>query len=227
MDCALSMNKFNQPIADMPVCIPGFEHINRYWDAENKTFAAKLLPGEYYITKTGEMITTVLGSCVSACIRDVTTGIGGMNHFMLPMKSSEQIKMDVKDFKNDAMRYGNWAMEHLINDILKLGCKKTNLEIKLFGGGQIFAHEILNIGEQNAEFAIKYLNVEHMKVAAKDLGGNQARKVNFFPKSGRALVKRFESLHNETIVQREEKYYHSLVTHDSDGDIELFTDSKG
>src|SRR5215471_8826261 len=110
-----------QTPATPPRPLPGFEHISRYWDPVHHTYAAKLLPGEYYVTVEDEMIVTVLGSCVSACIRDPIRGIGGMNHFMLP--ASQQNVADKWQYgrMDEAARYGNYAMELLINTILKHG----------------------------------------------------------------------------------------------------------
>lgn len=105
---------------DLPPALPGFEHVNRYWDVRMSLPAAKILPGEFYVSRTGEMIVTVLGSCVSACIRDRQLGIGGMNHFMLPHKGAHSTEV-WGSAVSSASRYGNWAMEFLINEILKLG----------------------------------------------------------------------------------------------------------
>jgi chemotaxis protein CheD len=122
---------------DLPKAIAGFESINRYWDTTNNIYAAKILPGEFYVTMTGELITTVQGSCVSACVRDTATGIGGMNHFMLPAGISRTGKTWSNTPVNAQTRYGNIAMERLINVILAGGGKRQNLEIKLFGGGRV------------------------------------------------------------------------------------------
>ena len=104
--------------------IPGFEHINRYYDRTLDIPAAKILPGELFVSMQNEVIVTVLGSCVSACIRDTESGIGGMNHFMLPIQESLQNRVGAD--LSDSTRYGNWAMEYLINTILKFGGKKQN-----------------------------------------------------------------------------------------------------
>lgn len=118
--------------------LSGFEGIQRYWDRERQMPAAKILPGEYYVSNQNELITTVLGSCVSACIRDPVAGIGGMNHFMLP--NSERGNWNGKhSIASNATRYGNFAMEHMINDILKHGGERGNLEVKVFGGGKSLA----------------------------------------------------------------------------------------
>ena len=123
------------PSKIMQKCLRGFNDINRYWDKTHDTFAAKILPGEYYVTANNEAIVTVLGSCVSACIRDKVFGIGGMNHFMLPINKNMS-DIDIAAMSN-AGRYGNFAMEKMINDILKNGGTRENLEVKIFGGGRV------------------------------------------------------------------------------------------
>ena len=123
--------KINRP------SIAGFGHVNRYWDRDREIITAKILPGEYYVTQENELITTVLGSCVSACIRDKESGIGGMNHFMLPESNPGKLKQGSEAMVGIATRYGNYAMEHLINTILSNGGKRKNLEVKVFGGGKI------------------------------------------------------------------------------------------
>ncbi|MCR9067097.1 MAG: hypothetical protein NXI00_24240, partial [Cytophagales bacterium] len=113
----------------------GFEHVNRYYDNRHSVWAAKILPGELYVSAHGEMICTVLGSCISACVRDKKLGIGGMNHFMLPAQNEFSSGQWGSDANTSATRYGNWAMEYLLNTLYKLGAKKSDLEVKLFGGG--------------------------------------------------------------------------------------------
>lgn len=195
-------------------CPPIFSHINRYVDRVNQCISAKLMPGEFYISKTGEMITTVLGSCVSACVYDPRSRIGGMNHFMLPDKGAASA-MD------ESARYGLFAMESLINELLKSGCRKSDLKVKLFGGGQIIAN-MSDVGRKNILFAKNFLHAEGLPLEASDLGLIFPRKVNFFPDTGKAMVKRLRSLHNDTITQREKQYAASLRQEDFAGDIELF-----
>jgi chemotaxis protein CheD len=204
-----------------PAAIAGFEHINRYWDPRNETYAAKLLPGEYYVSIKGEMITTVLGSCISACIRDKVFGIGGMNHFMLPDHVDSASGSWENTKANAATRYGSYAMEHLVNDILKQGGRRENLEVKLFGGGQVLRIGT-NIGGRNAEFAESYVRTEGLKLAAIDVEGPFPRKVNYYPGTGKVYVKRLQGIHNETIVRREEKYMNSLEVSPIETEIDLF-----
>lgn len=204
-----------------PPSIACFEHVSRYWDQENQTIAAKLLPGEYYVTTDDEMITTVLGSCVSACIRDAKAGIGGMNHFMLPETSKFRLHSRDEAVVGTALRYGNYAMEHLINTILRHGGKRKNLEVKLFGGGKIIA-TLGDIGLRNIEFVLDYVDTEALTLLSHDLGDIYPRKINFFPKTGRVRMKKIKDLHNDTIIMREKLYSSTLKDAPIEGSIELF-----
>lgn len=214
-------SRFDNTHFELPRALVGFESINRYWDASNNIYAAKLLPGEFYVSMNGELITTVLGSCISACIRDKKTGIGGMNHFMLPI----DISSDGKSWKNTPVnaqtRYGNIAMERLINVILAGGGKRENLEIKLFGGGKVLQIDT-DIGSKNIDFVKRYLETEGFSVAAEDVGGNQPRKVQYYPTTGRARVKMLNSLHNDTLKKRETSYIKTINNSPIEGRIDLF-----
>jgi len=203
----------------LPTPIQGFEHVNRYWDRRLNVASAKILPGEFYVSTQGEMIATVLGSCISACIRDRVIGVGGMNHFMLPV-SGDHSSWNVNDL-DESTRYGNWAMEYLINAILKVGGKKKNLEVKLFGGGQVLAN-MTNIGERNIEFATSYLVREGLNVIAQDVGGTYPRKVLYFSDTGAVKMRKIKQRHNDTVEKREEKYRKAIIQKPSSGDVELF-----
>ena len=200
----------------MPVAPVGFEGINRYWDKVHGCYAAKILPGEYYVTLRGELITTVLGSCVSACIRDRRLGIGGMNHFMLPHSDRSDGWV-----ASAATRYGSFAMESLINAILKNGGRREYLEVKVFGGGRILA-QMTDVGASNIDFVRRFIAMESLQLLAEDLGGPHPRKVVYFPDSGRARVKKLKALHNETLIRRELDYRERLVEEPVEGEIELF-----
>jgi chemotaxis protein CheD len=191
---------------------------NVYYDRTFDCDAAKILPGEYYYTCKDMMIVTVLGSCVSACIRDRVTGIGGMNHFMLPDGGS-----DTDSPVSASMRYGTYAMEVLINDLLKSGARRENLEAKVFGGGNVLRGFIaINVGERNAQFVRDYLRAENIRVVAEDLNDIYPRKVYFFPRTGKVLVKKLKQLNNNTLVNREQDYASRLLTNPVAGDVELF-----
>lgn len=202
-----------------PRALPGFAHINRYWDDMHQMYAAKLLPGEYYVTVEHETIVTVLGSCVAACVRDPVFGVGGMNHFMLPSSQGDGCWESAG--VSSSTRYGSFAMEQLINDILKHGGSRKNLEVKLSGGGRILA-QMTDIGRRNIEFIEQYVRTEGLQVLARDLGDVYPRKVYYTPASGKLLVKRLRALHNDTVVEREAAYRRELERRPVAGSVELF-----
>jgi chemotaxis protein CheD len=194
------------------------EHLagNRYFDPTFSAEAVKVLPGEYFVTTTDMLLVTVLGSCVSACIRDKTKGIGGMNHFMLADSGEPSVT-------SASARYGTYAMEILINHLLKLGARRSNLEAKVFGGGRVMsALASSNVGERNCSFVLEFLRTEGIPVAARDLLDIHPRKVYFFPATGRVLVKKLTRLHNDTLLRRESEYAARLSQAPISGDIELF-----
>jgi chemotaxis protein CheD len=201
--------------------VRGFEQLQRFWEPDTKRWTVKILPGEYYVTRNDEAITTVLGSCISACIRDPQANVGGMNHFMLPEDTS------VRDpGKNTPVvlstRYGSHAMESLINDLLKIGAQRQRLEIKLFGGGRVLS-AMTDIGARNIDFARNYLNLEHLPIDAQDVGGELPRKIVYFPTEGRVRVRKLRPIEQRAIGDREKQYMDSLRAKDEGGDIELFT----
>jgi chemotaxis protein CheD len=191
---------------------------SKYFDRTFNVDAVKILPGEYYVTGRDMVLVTVLGSCVAACIRDKVSGIGGMNHFMLPDSKN--------DFGNPgglAGRYGTYAMELMINQMLKSGARRANLEAKVFGGGNVLrGFTVANVGERNAQFVLDYLKTEKIALAAQDLLDIYPRKVYYFPVTGRVLVKQLRSVHNDTIIKREQQYVARICASDVQGEIELF-----
>lgn len=204
----------------LPPPLPDFSGINRYWDKRLNMPAAKILPGEYYVTTEDEVITTVLGSCVSACIRDRLFGVGGMNHFMLP-ESEHGGWGGATDLTSTATRYGNYAMEHMINDILKHGGHRSNLEVKLFGGGRII-NGTSDVGARNIEFVRCYLRTEGLTVVSEDLGDIYPRKILYYPRTGRVRMKKLKHMHNTTVIEREQAYRRDLEQSPIAGEIELF-----
>ena len=204
-----------------PKPLPGFEHVKMLWNNMLQTYAARILPGEYYVTKADEGISTTLGSCISACIRDRVNGVGGMNHFMLPASMDGTPDMTKSSGLGAATRYGNFAMEHMINEILKNGGRKENFEVKIFGGGKIIA-KMTDVGARNIAFVRDYLAAEGLKVVSEDVGEIFPRQVIYFPSTGRVKVKRIRSLHNNTIVEQELKYRGAIAAEPVSGEIELF-----
>ena len=192
------------------------EHFARhlYFEREFNCQAAKILPGEYYWTQEDMAILTVLGSCVSACIRDRALGIGGMN---LPDGGEQDTPVSA------SMRYGTHAMEVLVNELLKAGARRENLEAKVFGGGNVLSGlTALNVGERNARFVKDYLRAENIRTLAEDLNDVHPRKVAFFPRSGRVLVKRLAQAKASDLAQRERRYGASLRQGVQGGEVELF-----
>ncbi len=191
---------------------------NVYFDAHFELHAAKILPGEYYATGREMLLVTVVGSCVTACIRDRLSGIGGMNHFMLPDAGPDEASP-----VSSSARYGAYAMELLINRLISLGAHRTLLEAKLFGGGNVLpGMTLMNIGQRNADFAVAFLDAEKIPVVARDLVDVYPRKVYFFPRTGKVLVKKLRSVHNDTIFERERDYGARLVHAPTGGEVELF-----
>ena len=202
-------------------CLEGFEGINRYWDRQRNVVVAKILPGEFYVTRNPEMIATTLGSCVSACIWDSAAAIGGMNHFMLPLTSETSEKVTWGNVASDATRYGNYAMEHMINELLKHGASRHRLQAKVFGGAKVLK-QMSDVGAKNAEFVRAYLLVENIPVVSEDLMDMCPRKVLFDPISGKVLMKQLQNIHNDTIATRERHYQADLRKVSVEGDVELF-----
>jgi chemotaxis protein CheD len=186
------------------------------YDRELRAQAVKILPGEFLATSRDIVMMTLLGSCVAACLHDPESGIGGMNHFMLPEGSAGPVSAPA--------RYGVYAMEVLLNALLKHGAKRSRLQAKVFGGGHVLkAFTSNNVGDQNVRFVRDYLSREGIPVVAEDLLGSQPRKVGFYPKSGRALVKRLPKVQDGEISQMESIYRERLrETPVVDGDIEMF-----
>lgn len=184
-----------------------------YFDREFAIPAVKLLPGEYYVTARDMILTTVLGSCVSACVRDSTAGIGGMNHFMLP-ENAEPTTHDAVA----AMRYGVYAMEMLLSELLKAGARRERLEAKVFGGGAVLANmTMLNVGDRNADFVLRYLQGEQVRIAAQDLRGSLPRRINYFPASGRVTVRRLRRQDDAVVVVHDEQALVQALLKQADG----------
>lgn len=176
----------------------------------------KVVAGEHYVTSSGdELIVTILGSCVAACIRDPVAGVGGMNHFMLP-----RTKIDTSDDAS-SLRYGNVAMERLINDLMKRGATRDRLEIKIFGGANVIRNSHA-IGSKNAVFIKNYLVMEGLYVEAADLEGERPRRIHYDPVTGK--VRRFwlKRTDDSAVAATEDEYENSLSPTDLSGTVDLF-----
>ena len=204
-----------------PDPVEGFEHIRRYWDAALGCWNARILPGEYCIARRDEAISTVLGSCISACMRDPLTGLGGMNHFMLPEDTTGGESAWLDAAAGMATRYGSFAMESLLNGLVQRGARRDRSEIKLFGGGQLL-QAMSDVGVRNIVCVRDWLRAEGLKVAASDLGDTAPRRVVYHPASGRVLLKHLRSLDSAAIAARERQYLAVAAKAGRGNDAELF-----
>ncbi len=200
--------------------VRGFEHLRRFLEPDTGRMSVKILPGEYYTTLQDEVITTVLGSCVSACLHDPEVGVGGMNHFMLPEPSTHGGRWGDTAAGRSA-RYGSDAMEQLVNAILKAGGERKRLRAKIFGGGRVLA-QMTDIGKRNIDFVRQYLQTESLALTAEDVGGMQPRQVRFYPHSGRVQVRRLDRVADTGLAERERRYLKQLADAPIQGGVELF-----
>lgn len=186
-----------------------------YFDHHFQYNAVKVLPGEYFVTGENMVICTVLGSCIAACLWDRTLNIGGMNHFMLPEGDSTDV----------SGRYGSYAMELLINEMIKLGARRETMQAKIFGGGQVMANfTTMNVGERNTDFVTQYLQTERIPIVSEDVLDIYPRKVVYFPATGKAMVKRLAHAHPETLVEQERSRGSAaqLAKTNAGGSVDLF-----
>jgi chemotaxis protein CheD len=192
------------PPGQQPPMLPQFAHMQRFWDPQVHAWNVKILPGEYYVTRGDEVISTVLGSCISACLRDPLRGIGGMNHFMLPEDGREPAQAS-----GPALRYGSSAMENLISELVQLGAMRERLELKVFGGARVLAGSA-DVGARNVAFIRAFADLAGYRISAEDLGGGQPRKVVYFPQTGRVRLRRLRPVENRIISHHEQLYLQSI-----------------
>ena len=190
-----------------------------FFDNHFQHNAVKVLPGEYFVTNENVMLITVLGSCIAACLWDSRVGVGGMNHFMLPEGDSSDM----------SGRYGSYAMELLINEMMKLGARREFLQAKIFGGGRVISSFTnLNVGERNTEFVRDYLRTERIPVVSEDVLDIFPRKVVFFGTSGKAMVKRLAHTQTDAIAAQEVRgNAASVVRATRGGSVDIFGQRKG
>jgi chemotaxis protein CheD len=191
----------------------------RYFDREFQLEAVRIQPGQYHAMAGEGAISTVLGSCVSTCLWDPLQRIGGMNHFMLPGDTASATSPWAA-----SARLGVYAMEVLINDMVRLGADRRRMVAKVFGGARLLAgFGTLDVGTKNCEFVLGFLREEGIRVAAQDLLDACPRKVVFFPASGKAQVKRLNLQPNDTVQRLEREYLSRLDRKPAGGDIEIFS----
>lgn len=183
-----------------------------FYDAHFKNEAVKVLPGEYYCDTEDLLVMTTLGSCIAACLWDRQARIGGMNHFMLP------------EGAGDSGRYGSYAMELLINEMMKRGASRLTMEAKVFGGGAVISGmNSINVGERNTQFVLEFLATERIPVVSKDVLDVYPRKVCFLPASGKAMVKRLAPTNAEALVAQDRAAAQKAVPQNTGGgSIDLF-----
>lgn len=180
----------------------------------------EIFAGGYYVTKVKKVVlTTLLGSCISVCLKDSVNGVAGFNHFMLPDKLNKE-----NFFASSDARYGLFSMEKMINQMLKLGASKNFLEAKIFGGGKVLQTTFSNVAQANIEFARTYLHLENIPIIAEDVGGNYGRKIYFLPDTFDIFVKKIEQQHNLTMMLKEENRYLETIRKKKEeaGELTLF-----
>ena len=193
-----------------------FLRTKRFFDVTEKVNVIKILSGDWHVsTQENEMLTTVLGSCVSACIRDPVAGVGGMNHFLLPGDDG------VEGQFSSSARYGVFAMESLINGLMKAGGRKDRFEIKVFGGGNVINYSA-RIGSKNAQFIRSFLRKEGFLIASEDLEGDLPRRLHYYADTGKVMLRHLRRKEDLVVVEEEERYIRRIGATPVEGAIELF-----
>lgn len=194
-----------------------YDGIKRYYDQNMEMTVIKLITGDCYWTSAKrEMIVTILGSCISVCLYDPKLKIGGMNHILLPYGDD--------DNKQGNTRFGSYAMEELINGLLKIGARKNKLKAKIFGGSDIMKNSS-RIGDKNVKFAKEYLSNEGIELVSFDVGGDDARRLHFFPDTGKAMIRKLRRKEDMVIIEKENEYKNILVhkvKEESKASVDLF-----
>jgi chemotaxis protein CheD len=185
-----------------------------FYDAHFRNEAVKVLPGEYYVDTEDLLVMTTLGSCIAACLWDRVARVGGMNHFMLPDGGGS----------SDSGRYGSYAMELLINEMMKRGATRMTMEAKIFGGGSVITGmNTINVGERNTRFVTDFLSTERIPIVSKDVMDIYPRKVCYLPACGKAMVKRLAPAHPEALVAQDQAAAQKAVpANTGGGSIDLF-----
>ena len=188
----------------------------RYFDPRFDATIITVAPGEHQITSApDEIVATVLGSCVSVCMRDPNAGVGGLNHFLLPKNNGADASA--------GERYGDTAMEVLINDLMKRGARRANLEAKVFGGARVLSGAtMLAIGDGNIAFTTEFLKREGIPIVSKDVGGTRSRRIHYQPATGRAWVQHVQPGVRSAETEQEVAYLNRLKTQPVAGEVEVW-----
>jgi chemotaxis protein CheD len=200
-----------------PDCEPalaGFADIRRFWDPMAGLWNAQVFPGDFYVSRADEVITTVLGSCVSACVRDPALGLGGINHFMLPVDPDPASA-------GASARYGAFALERLINELVKHGGARNRLEVKVFGGGKVMPGAS-DIGQANIAFVRTFFATEGLPIVAEDVGEQYARRLRYRPRTGQVMIHRLPMSDAKALEEREQQLRQAMAARLKGPDPELF-----
>ncbi|HCR86253.1 MAG TPA: chemoreceptor glutamine deamidase CheD [Alphaproteobacteria bacterium] len=199
-----------------------YDGVRRYYDQNMELTVVKLMTGDCYFTvEPREMLVTILGSCISVCLRDPETKIGGMNHILLPGENNLKLQ---KGDPGYSTRFGAFAMEELINGMLKLGASKNRMEAKVFGGGNVIESSTA-IGTKNINFAKDFLIQEKIPIVSEDVGGDTARRLHFFPETGKAMIRKLKRKEDLVILEKEREYQERIKSKfevKPDPEVELF-----
>lgn len=198
----------------IPVLYPEFEHLDLRWFKKWRHYGVNIFQGEFCVSDKNIVMSAVLGSCISACVYDCKHGVGGMNHFMLP--STENNRDNAL-----CLRFGLFAMEQLINALLKRGSVKEDLRFKVVGGGSMIKG-LFHIGQLNIDFIESYLHKESFYIESCDLGGEQARKVAFFPATGRLMVNHIPRMYSGTLIAKENIEANTGLIQTEENEVEMF-----
>ena len=194
--------------------------VKQYYDHNLEHTVVKLMTGDCFVAGDPRyMLVTILGSCISVCMRDPVAKVGGMNHILLPGNSSH--KDVVKGDPEYCTRFGAFAMEELINGILKLGGQKDRLETKIFGGGNVIKNSAM-IGSKNINFVKEYLKKEGLVIKSENVGGTIPRRIHYFPDTGKVMLRSLKRKDDLDIVEQEKKYEDKIVQKPKADDVELF-----
>jgi chemotaxis protein CheD len=189
-----------------------------YWDPKVNAHVVAVQPGGQAVTRRCDLtLSTLLGSCVAACICDPGARVGGLNHFLLPDAAGTASPGSY------GTRYGAYAMEVLINEILKHGGRRDLLQAKIFGGARVITlSSAQTVGERNHIFATEFLRREGIPTTALDVGGNRARRVYFQPTENRVLVQTLGNREASRIREDETRLSRAARSAPVSGGVELF-----